>query len=65
GYPVMSALIDHKVIGDFRAPNIIRFGFSALYNSYEDVWKAAEMLSNILKNETWKEQQYSVRKEVT
>ncbi|MDG1709150.1 MAG: kynureninase, partial [Emcibacteraceae bacterium] len=43
GYPVMSALIDHKVIGDFRAPNIIRFGFSALYNSYEDVWKAAEM----------------------
>lgn len=65
GYPVMSALIAHNVIGDFRAPNIIRFGFSALYNSYEDVWKAAEMLSNILNNETWKEPQYSVRKEVT
>jgi len=65
GYPVMSALIDHKVIGDFRAPNIIRFGFSALYNTYEDVWKAADILSNILKKEIWKEAKYSVRKEVT
>ena len=54
-----------NVIGDFRAPNIIRFGFTPLYTSYENVWRAVDILSDILHKEIWKDPVYSVRSLVT
>ncbi|HKU17025.1 MAG TPA: kynureninase [Steroidobacteraceae bacterium] len=65
GYAIMRALIDRGVIGDFRAPDTVRFGFAPLYNSYEDVWHAAATLRDVLQNECWSEPRYAVRAAVT
>lgn len=43
--PIMQALIEDGLIGDFRPPNIIRFGFAPLYNRYVEAWDAAERLA--------------------
>jgi kynureninase len=48
GYAVMSALIARGVIGDYREPSIMRFGFTPLYTSYADVWDAVEILKQVL-----------------
>ncbi|MYM24570.1 kynureninase [Duganella sp. FT135W] len=48
GYAVMQALIARGVIGDYREPAIMRFGFTPLYTSYADVWDAVEILREIL-----------------
>ena len=65
GYAIMQALIDRGVIGDFRAPSTMRFGFTPLYTSYRDVWQAATVLEEILRTEMWKEERFSVRAAVT
>ncbi|MGQ7847111.1 kynureninase [Granulosicoccus sp. 3-233] len=65
GYAVMQALIDAGVIGDFRAPNIMRFGFTPLYLDEEDVIKAASILQDILDHERWNAPQYQVVNAVT
>ena len=64
-YPVMQALIARGVIGDFRAPDILRFGFTPLYLSHEDVWNAVEILQEILAAATWDAPAYRVRAAVT
>jgi kynureninase len=51
GYAVMAALIERGVIGDYREPEIMRFGFTPLYTAYADVWDAVEVLRDILDNE--------------
>ncbi|ALK99716.1 kynureninase [Massilia sp. WF1] len=48
GYAVMQALIERGVIGDYREPEIMRFGFTPLYTTYCDVWDAVEILRDIL-----------------
>src|SRR5205085_1203533 len=48
GYAVMQALIARGVIGDYREPEIMRFGFTPLYTRYADVWDAVEILRDIL-----------------
>ncbi|MDB5960130.1 MAG: kynU [Massilia sp.] len=48
GYAVMQALIERGVIGDYREPSLMRFGFTPLYTSYADVWDAVEILRQIL-----------------
>ena len=65
GYAIMSALIDLGIIGDFRAPNILRFGFAPLYIGFEDVWHAAHHLATILKTRSWDKPHYHKRKAVT
>jgi kynureninase len=50
GYAVMQSLIERGVIGDYREPEIMRFGFTPLYTSYCDVWDAVEILRDILDN---------------
>ena len=65
GYAIISALIDHGVIGDFRAPDILRFGFTPLYTSFTDVWQAVDKLTFILENRIWDQPQYHARKTVT
>lgn len=65
GYAVVQALIDRGVIGDFRAPNIMRFGFTPLYLDQADVVRAAEILEDVMKSESWKDPKYQVRSRVT
>ena len=65
GYAVMQALIARKVIGDFRAPDLMRFGFAPLYNSYEEAWAAADALADILATRAWDEERFRQRQKVT
>jgi kynureninase len=65
GYAVMQALIEHRVIGDFRAPGMIRFGFAPLYNGYAQVFDAVEILARILDEHLWDTPQFRAKKAVT
>jgi kynureninase len=65
GYQVMQALIGRGVVGDFRAPDILRFGFTPLYTQFEDVWRAVDILSDVLRTECWRDPRYAVRGRVT
>ncbi|MEZ2222619.1 kynureninase [Rhizobium sp. RCC_161_2] len=65
GYEVMQALIERGVIGDFRAPSTLRFGFTPLYVSYRDVWQAAGVLEDILSSGSWQDARFAVRSAVT
>ena len=65
GYAVMQALIGRGVIGDFRTPNLMRFGFTPLYVRYVDVWDAAESLRDVLATEEWRKPEFQQRSEVT
>jgi kynureninase len=65
GYPIMQALIARGVIGDFRAPDILRFGFAALYVRFIDVWNAVAALKDIMATQAWAAPQFRQRKAVT
>jgi len=65
GYAIMQALIARGVIGDFRAPDILRFGFTPLYTRFADVWDAVDRLSQVMTSEEWKEPRFSIRAAVT
>ncbi len=65
GYAAIQALIAHNVIGDFRAPNIMRFGFTPLYLDENDVVQAAKILEDIMTKEHWRDPKYSKRSRVT
>jgi kynureninase len=65
GYAVMQALIAEGVVGDFRAPDILRFGFAPLYNSFEDAWRAANTLHAVLAEGRWRDPRFAARQRVT
>ena len=65
GYEFMQAFIGKKLIGDFRAPNLIRFGFSPLYLDENDILKAIKIIDQVSKNELWKNYKNINRKTVT
>lgn len=65
GYAAMQALIHHDVIGDFRAPNIMRFGFTPLYIDAEDVQVAVERLQRIMQDRLWDDPKFQTRNRVT
>ena len=65
GYAVMQALIARGIIGDFRAPDILRFGFTPLYTRFEDVWIAAMALADIIRTGEWENEKYALRAAVT
>jgi kynureninase len=64
-YPVVQALIARGVIGDFRAPDLCRFGFTPLYLSFTDVFAAVEALTDIVISGEYKAEAYSARRLVT
>lgn len=65
GYAVMQALIERGMIGDFRAPDIMRFGFAPLYLRYADIAEAARTLADVLTSRDWDKPQYHQRAAVT
>ena len=71
GYPVMQALIERGVVGDFRAGqeggdgHLLRFGFTPLYTRFVDAWDAAVVLAEVLGRESWREPRFAQRAAVT
>jgi kynureninase len=61
----MQALIARGVIGDFRAPDLMRFGFAPLYNRFAEVVRAAEILGGILDSRDWDQPRFKERAKVT
>ncbi len=64
-YCVMQALIERGLIGDFRAADLMRFGFAPLYNGYAEVVRAAEILAHVLDTGEWDQQRFRERSKVT
>jgi kynureninase len=64
-YAVMQALIARGVIGDFRAPDLMRFGFAPLYNRFAEALRAAEILAEILASGEWDQPRFRERAKVT
>jgi kynureninase len=65
GYAIMQALIAAGVIGDFRAPDLLRFGFAPAYVRFVDVWDAVAILRGIMEDETWRRPEFRTRAKVT
>lgn len=65
GYPIMQALIARGVIGDFRAPDILRFGFAPLYVSFADIWNAVAQLRAVIAGMEWQRPEFRRRAAVT
>ena len=65
GYAAMQAVIDRGVIGDFRAPDIIRFGFTPMYLDSGDISAAVAIIADVMNNDLWDVDKYKVRSKVT
>ncbi len=55
GYRIMQALIARGLIGDFRSPDVLRFAITPLYLRFEDVWRAVEILAEVMETQAWRE----------
>lgn len=64
-YAIVQALIARGVIGDYRAPDILRFGFTPLYIGFEDVWNAVEHLKQVLDTAEWQRPEFNQKHAVT
>ncbi len=64
-YPIMAALIENGVIGDFRSPNVMRFGFAPLFLRFVDVWDAVDRLHGIMSERAWDRDEFKVKAAVT
>jgi kynureninase len=62
---VCQALIARGVIGDFREPDILRFGLAPAYIRFEDCWNAAQSLGEVLESGEWERPEYRQRSAVT
>ena len=65
GYAIMQALIARGVIGDFRAPDMIRFGFTPLYIGETEVRAAVDAIADVMANRRWDAPEYRKRALVT
>jgi kynureninase len=65
GYAIMQALIARSVIGDFRAPDVARFGFSPLTTRFIDVFAAAATIDEVMTTRAWDTPEFKSRKAVT
>ncbi len=64
-YSIMQAIIERGVIGDFRKPDLIRFGFAPLYLRYTDIWDAVVALRDVMQSDAWKAYRHQHRNQVT
>jgi kynureninase len=65
GYAIIQALIARGVIGDFRAPNVLRFGLVPLYLRYVDIWDAVAALRDVMQTGEWRQERFQTRQNVT
>lgn len=65
GYAVIQALIERGIVGDFRAPDLMRFGVAPLYNRFEEVWNAAKAVADVLATREWDQPRFLERRKVT
>ena len=65
GYAAMQACIERGVIGDFRAPDVMRFGFTPLFIDSQDVERAIETLAEIMSKDLWNDPKFQKRNKVT
>jgi kynureninase len=65
GYGIIQALIEARVVGDFRAPDICRFGFTPLYLRFVDVYDAVERIAGVMESESYLDPRFAVRNPVT
>ena len=65
GHAVMQALIAEGVIGDFRAPDVMRFGFAPLYLRYQDLWNAVIHLRQVMDKREWDSPEFRTKAAVT
>ncbi len=64
-YEMIQALIERSVVGDFRTPDLMRFGVTPLYTRFEDAWRAADTLVDILATRAWDQPRFQQRGKVT
>ena len=64
-YAIIQALIARGVIGDFRAPNILRFGMTPLYLGFAELWDAVEIIAEVMQTQAWRAPEFTTRQKVT
>jgi kynureninase len=64
-YAIMQSLIGRGVIGDFRAPDVLRFGLAPLHVRFVDVWDAVTVLRDVMRGEVWRDPGFQQRRKVT
>jgi kynureninase len=64
-YPICQALIARGVIGDFRAPDLLRMGFAPLITRFVDVWRTVDVLCDVMATGAWSNPAYAIRQRVT
>ncbi len=65
GHAIMQALIERGVIGDFRAPDVLRFGLAPLYVRFVDVWDAVAALDDVMRSGAWHDDRFQLPRQVT
>ena len=65
GYGVVRALGERAVVGDFRAPDVCRFGFAPLYLRHVDVWDAVDRLVDVLDSGAHLDERFAARAPIT
>ena len=61
----MQALIARGIVGDFRPPDLMRFGFAPLYNRFEEAWRTAVALAEVITGNEWDHPDYRRKQIVT
>ena len=64
-FAMIQALIARGVVGDYREPDLMRFGFAPLYNTHEEMWRAVDAVAAVLASGEWREPRFSERGAVT
>ena len=64
-YPLIQALIERGIVGDYREPDLLRFGFAPLYNRFADVWRTVDALADLLATRAFDQPRFRARSRVT
>jgi kynureninase len=65
GYAIVQALIARGVVGDFRTPDVLRFGFAPAYLQFTDAWEAVAALRAVMENREWLRPEFHQQATVT